>query len=156
LCGSYRSSLKKFAHCVIGKFQYTVARQAWCRGASYSHVLSQLNDERDARNSTRIIFKNERIINEGDTNQNWAHVLALQDDMDGKKLNFHLLSEENEMLAEEKDAAISDVSDVRRQNNHVSGRQLNNPDMNGRRKYQVVTMRERLNHILTHDAREER
>jgi hypothetical protein len=32
-----------------------------------SHVLSQLNDERDAHNSTRIILKHEREINEGDT-----------------------------------------------------------------------------------------
>jgi hypothetical protein len=28
-----------------------------------SHVLSQLNDERDAHNSTRIILKHEREIN---------------------------------------------------------------------------------------------
>jgi hypothetical protein len=67
-----------------------------------SHVLSQLNDEHDAHNSTQIILKHEREINEGDTNQNSAHVLALQDDMGGIKLNFHLLSEENEWLAEEK------------------------------------------------------
>jgi hypothetical protein len=73
----------------------------------------QLNDERDAQNFTRIILKNERDINEGDTNHNSAHVLALQDDMDGMQLNFHLLSEKNEMLAKQKDTAISEVRNVR-------------------------------------------
>jgi hypothetical protein len=122
-----------------------------------SHVLSQLNDERDAHNSTRIILKHERKINECDTNQNSAHVLALQDNMDGMKLNFHLLSEENEMLAEEKDDAICEVRNVRRQNNRLSAtfapsEELNNPEMNVRRKDKVVTMRKRLNHILTRDT----
>jgi hypothetical protein len=122
-----------------------------------SHVLSQLNDERDAHNSTRIILKHEREINEGDTNQNSAHVLALQDDMDGMKVIFYLLSEDNEMLAEEKDTAIYEVRNVRRQNNRLSAtltpsEELNNPGTNARRKDKVVTMRERLNHILTHDA----
>jgi hypothetical protein len=61
--------------------------------------------------------------------------LALQDDTDGMKLNFHLLSEENEMLAEQKDAAISEVRNVHRQNNCVSTtfaplEELNNTDMN--------------------------
>jgi hypothetical protein len=97
-----------------------------------SHVLSQLNDERDAHNSNRIILKHEREINEGSNNQNSAHVLALQDDMDGLKLNFNLLSEENEMLDEEKDAAICEDRNVRRQNNRVSAtfapsEELNNP-----------------------------
>jgi hypothetical protein len=73
------------------------------------------------------------------------------------KLNFHLLSEENEMLAEKEDAAISKVRNVHRQNNRLSAtfapsEELNNPDINVRRKDKVVTMRERLNHILTHDA----
>jgi hypothetical protein len=122
-----------------------------------SHVLSQLNDEHDAQNSTRIILKHEREINEGDTNKNSAHVLALQDDMDGMKFNFHLISEENEMLAEEKDATICKVCNVRRQNNRLSATftpsgELNNPDMNVRRKDKVDTMRERLNHILNNDA----
>jgi hypothetical protein len=36
---------------------------------------------------------------------------------------------------------------------HSHRRKLNNPDMNVRRKDKVVTMRERLNHILNHDAR---
>jgi hypothetical protein len=116
-----------------------------------------LNDERDAHNSTRIMLKHEREINEGDTNHNSAHVLALQDDMDGMKLNFHLLSEDNEMLAEEKDAAICEVRNVRRQKNRLAAtftpsEELNNPNMNVRRKDKVVTMRERLNHILSHDA----
>jgi hypothetical protein len=122
-----------------------------------SRVLSQLNDERDAHNSTRIILKDEHEINEGDTNQNLAHILALQDDMDGMKLNVHLLIGENEMLAEEKDAAISEVRNVRRQNIRLSATfapsvGVNSPGMNARRKDKVVTMRERLNHILTHDA----
>jgi hypothetical protein len=91
------------------------------------------------------------------TNHNSAHVLALPDNMAGMELNFHLLSEENEMFAEEKDAAICEVRNVRRQNNGLSAtfaplEELNNPDMNVRRKDKVVTMRERLNHILTHDA----
>jgi hypothetical protein len=46
---------------------------------------------------------------------------------------------------------------VRRQNNRLSAtftpsEELNNPDMNVRRKDKVVPMRERLNHILTHDV----
>jgi hypothetical protein len=122
-----------------------------------SHVLSQLNDERDPHNSTQIMLKYDRESNEGDINQNSAHVLALQDDMDGMKLNFHLLSEKNEMLAEEKNAETCEVRNVRRQNNRLSAtfapsEELNNPDMNVRRKDKVVTMRERLNHILNHDA----
>jgi hypothetical protein len=123
-----------------------------------SHVLSQLNEERDAHNSTRIILKHEREINEGDTKQYSAHVFALKDDMDGMKLTLHLLSEENEMLDEEKDATICEDRNVRRQNNRgcatfVPSEELNNPDMNVRRKDKVATMRERLSHIFTHDVR---
>jgi hypothetical protein len=77
-----------------------------------SHVLSQLNDERDAHNSTRIILKHERDSNEGDINQNSAHVLALQDDMDGMKLNFHLLSEENEICASAEQSPICNIRTV--------------------------------------------
>jgi hypothetical protein len=120
-------------------------------------VLSQLNDEHDAHNSTRITLENEHENNEGDTHHNSALVLSLQDDMDGKKFNCHLLSENNEMLAEEKDTAISEVYNVRRQNYRLSAtvapsEELNNPDMNARRKDKVVTMRERLNHVFIHDA----
>jgi hypothetical protein len=61
------------------------------------------------------------------------------------------------MISEEKDAAISEVHNVRGQNNRLSAmfaplEELNNPDMNASSKDKVVTMRERLNHSLTHDA----
>jgi hypothetical protein len=93
----------------------------------------------------------------GDTHHNSAHVLSLQDDMDGMQLDFYLPRDANEMLAEEKDATISEVLNLRRQKNHLSAtsapsEELNNPDMNVRRKYKVVTMRERLDRILTHAA----
>jgi hypothetical protein len=52
--------------------------------------------------------------------------------MDGIKLNFHLLSEENEMLTEEKEATICEVHNVSQQKNRLSAifvpsEELNNP-----------------------------
>jgi hypothetical protein len=103
-----------------------------------------------------MTLKHEREINVGETHDHSAHLLSLQDNMDGIRSNNHLLHEENEILAKEKNAAISDARNVLRQNNRVSAtftptEELNNPDMNARRKDKAVTMRERLNHILTHD-----
>jgi hypothetical protein len=52
-----------------------------------AHALTQLNDERDAHNSTQMTLKNEREINVDGTHQHSAHGLSLQDDIDGMQSN---------------------------------------------------------------------
>jgi hypothetical protein len=78
-------------------------------------------------------------------------------DVDVLQLQNEKLQNEKEHLGEEKAASETDEKNLRRKNTclsatFVSAETLNNPNISVRREDKNATMRERFDHIFTHDA----
>jgi chromosome segregation ATPase len=121
-------------------------------------VSSELDEERDAHATTKREWNEERDASNSTHLLQSANLFSLLDDIDVLQLQNEQLQNEHEQLGEEKAASKTKENNLRRKNTRlsatfVSAGTLNNPNISVHREDKNATMRERFDHIFTHDAK---